>query len=113
MRDFPEADWRILRSLAAVALDRFCKRVLEEAAPLAAGAEGQSTGYHERYLALYRLLQQRDEELGGTFNDLKRSTAPFQLAGMRHRHLLTDDEFRRFSQGTREAVEGILSLPET
>ena len=32
--DFPESDWRIFRTLRELALERFCKRVLEEVQPL-------------------------------------------------------------------------------
>ena len=113
MSEFPEADWKVLRGLKEVALDRFCKRFLEEAAPLVTAPEGDSRSYHERYLALFNLLHRRDEQLGAIFNDLKRSTALIQLANMRYHQLLTDEEFMRFSPETRDAVQAILESPRT
>lgn len=112
MHDFPEADWRILRDLARVALERFCRRVLEEAAPLVTAPEDPSKTYHERYAALFTLMGQRDKELAHTFNGLCRSTALIQLANMRQYQLLMDEEFMRFSQPTRERVQGILTIRE-
>ena len=110
MSDFREADWKILRELAKVALERFCKRVLDEAGPIVGDSEGQSGNYHKRYLALYKLIHRRDDELAFTFNDLKRSMARFQLASMWRLQLLTEEEFMRFSQETRDAVQSMLAL---
>src|SRR5690242_18748891 len=101
-RRISEPDWRLLRQLEPVALDRYCRRVLDDVAALA-GDDGRSA--HARYLALYELLKERDKDLAVTFNDLRRSTAPVQLAAMRYRGLLTDEEFARFSPDTREWVQ--------
>lgn len=107
MRDFPEADWKILRSLSRIALDRFSKRILEEAAFVMVDP---SKDHHERYLALFKLLHSRDRELGDAFNDLRRSSALIQLAHMRHHQLFTEEEFMKFSKETRDRVEGFLNL---
>lgn len=32
-KDFPESDWKILRALHKVALDRYCEQVLRTAPP--------------------------------------------------------------------------------
>ena len=108
LQPIKESDWKILRELARVALDRFCRRVLGEAGRLCDDADPR--GAHERYLALCRLIQDRDEELGGTFNDLRRSVALLQLARMRRGQLVTDEEFGRFSPETRHRVESLLEV---
>ena len=36
MPDIPERDWKLLRELAPVALNRFCEQILREAAAIAA-----------------------------------------------------------------------------
>ncbi len=109
MHAFPEADWKVLRGLKDVALERFCQRVLEEAAPLVNGsAEGGSS--HHRYLALFKLIDQRDDELGDTFNNLRRSTALTQLSLMCYHRLVTDEELAHFSPQTRQAVEMYLKM---
>lgn len=100
-RDISEADWRHLRRLKPVALDRFCQRVLAEVTTLA--AEGSSSA-HERYLALFDLIQERDGDLADAFNNLRRSTALVQLTRLRSLGLVTDSEFDEFSAETREAV---------
>ena len=106
-RGIPEADWKVFRQVRPVALDRFCTRVLAEVAEVRADA-GKSN--HERYLAIFKLLQRRDKELADAFNDFRRSTAVVQLARIQSLELLTEEEFGRFSAETRSAVQMILEM---
>lgn len=107
MRDqIRESDWKILRDLKPLALERFCERTLGE---IAAITIATTKGAHERYLEVFRLIDRRDEELALAFNDLRRSNAILNLATMRSRGLVTDEEFQRFSAETRDVVERILS----
>jgi hypothetical protein len=106
-REILESDWKVFRQLRALTLDRFCQRVLAEVTQLAADADKSS---HERYLAVFQLLQQRDEELADAFNDPRRSTALVQLARIRFRELLTEEEFARFSPETRASVQVFLDM---
>jgi hypothetical protein len=99
-----EADWKRLRRLHPVALHRFCGRVLEEVQQLLAD---QGKTNHERYLALYRLLQERDEELAGAFNDMRRSRAHLRLLRMHALGLLTEEEVEQFSPETRELLRSV------
>lgn len=74
-------------------------------------ATSNCTGdYHKRYLEVYRLIENRDKELGRAFNDMRRSTGFFLLANLRGSDLLTADEFSQFSPETREVVEVILGI---
>ena len=76
MRTIPESDWKLLRQLKGVALERFCERVLEQ---IARRSSASKKTYHQRYLEIYRLLHRRDRELGDAFNNPRRSTAVQQL----------------------------------
>lgn len=108
MRDqIRESDWKILRDLKQLALERFCERTLGE---IAAITIATSKGAHERYLEVFRLIDRRDEELALAFNDLRRSNAIIKLVAMRVRGFITDEEFQRFSEETRDVVERILSI---
>jgi hypothetical protein len=104
-REISESDWKLFRQLHPVALERFCERVLSEVGRLASDT-GKSA--HERYVAVFQLLQRRDKELAEAFDDLRRSTAWRQLAIIRSRGLLTEEEFARFSPETRGAVQVFL-----
>lgn len=101
----PESDWKILRTLKPVALDRFCAQVLDECGAII-GDERKSP--HERYLAVYELMRTRDRTLGDAFDDLRRSNALLQLAHIWRLGLIADDEFGRFGTDTQAAVRRIL-----
>ncbi|MEX0715815.1 MAG: hypothetical protein WD066_04475 [Planctomycetaceae bacterium] len=101
MRRMSEADWKVFREVHAIALERFCERVLGEVGDLLPD-DGRSA--HERYLAAYDLIQQRDKELANAFGDFSRSTAWQQLAIIHARGLMTENELARFSDETREVV---------
>jgi len=105
MREIKESDWKIFRQLHAVALERFCQRVLDESERM----RGDMTrSAHERYVAIYQLFHERDKEVASLFNDLRRSNALWQLAAIKAHGLLTEDEFARFSQETQNLVGVIL-----
>jgi hypothetical protein len=106
-RDFPEPDWKVLRDLQPLALRRFCDRVLNELNGVINDTRRDS---HDRYLAMWKLVEERDRTLAGIFDDLRRSTALEQLAAMRGHDLIQDEEFSRFSDTTREHVTRLLQI---
>jgi hypothetical protein len=99
---FPESDWKIFRELRELALERFCKRVLEE---LEALRRNTSRSHHERYLDVFRFLRARDEELAHAFNDPKRSRMFVQLAAIHAYGLLEPHEIGSFTARTRDTIE--------
>jgi len=101
--DIKETDWKVFRQVREVALARFCERVLTEVGSLIA-KPGETS--HERYLAVYKLIEKRDKELAQAFNDMRRSTALLQIGLMHNRGLLTDEEMTRFSPELRDWVKG-------
>jgi len=105
MREIKESDWKILRQVHKEALERFCEQILSEVERINSDS---AKSFHKRYLDIWKVLQRRDKELGETFNDLRRSTAFTQLASMKARGLLTEDEFSRFSEEIRDMVTRLL-----
>lgn len=100
----PESDRRTFRALREIALERFCKRVLEE---LEALPQDSSQSYHERYLDVFQLLQKRDEELVYAFNNPRRSTMIARLAAIHAYGLLELHELARFTSVTRDTIESL------
>jgi hypothetical protein len=106
--DFPESDWKVFRELRELALERFCKRVLEDLEPL---LRDTSRNHHQRYLDVFRFLQARDEELARAFNDSGRSRMVFQLAAITAYRLVEPHELERFTERTRASVEFLAKEP--
>src|SRR5713226_2033670 len=102
--DFSESDWRVFRELRELALDRFCRRALEELEPLRLNP---SRTHHERYLDVCRLLQDRDEQLAHAFDDPRRSRMIVQLAAIHAYGLFEPDELARFTPATRSTIEAL------
>ena len=55
--EFSESDWKTFSELRLVALERFCKRVLDEVPRFPLETE---RSYHQRYLELFRWLGERN-----------------------------------------------------
>ena len=106
-REINESDWKLFRRLQPVALERFCKQVIEEINQATSNCSGD---YHKRYLKVFSLIMKRDEQMGRAFNDVRRSTAIILLTNIREAGLLTDDEFSQFSAETRAGIESILEV---
>ncbi len=106
MQQFNEPDWKVLRELRPIALERFCQRALSEVGLIASGS---TKGAHERYLAVFKLPERRDDELADAFNDVRRSTALQCLLCIKSLDLLTEEEMARFSPETRNAVEFLVT----
>lgn len=102
MLPIKEADWKTLRQLHPVALDRYCQRILEEIARLGNSA-GKSA--HQRYIDVYRLVESRDKELERVFSGYSRSRALHEILALREHGLLTEQEYWRFSEETRGLVD--------
>ena len=103
----PESDWKKFRSLREVALERLCDRTLKEIVRLAADA---SSGSHQRYLAIYELIQKRDRDMARAFDDPRRSQVLQQLSAMHALGLLEAGELDAFTDETREAVRFLSTL---
>lgn len=105
MRQIIESDWQALKPLHAVALERFCEFILAEVTEI---TNDDDKTAHRKYLEVFDIVQRRDKEIALMFNDLRRSRALMQLAAIRKRGLLTDDEFAQFSEETRAIIALLL-----
>ena len=101
-RTIAEADWKVLRRVHPLALERFCERVLTEIEHV---THISSPSAHQRYLDIFKIIEQRDRQMASIFDDPKRSNALMMLAKMRSEGLLMEDEFSSLSQETRSAIE--------
>jgi len=102
--EIKESDWKLFRRLHAVALERFCERVLTEIRSAAGDGDG---GHHDRYLKVFDLVRKRDKAIGRMFNDPRRSNALILLANIKGEGLLTAAELAQFSPEARQAIDNI------
>lgn len=101
-----ESDWKLFsKKLRPLALERHCERVLTGIADLSADS---NKSFHERYLAIFRFIHDRDNEIADMFNDPRRSTANMQLLLIRRYGLLKDEEFADFSDETKDIISQLM-----
>ena len=104
MRDIKESDWKVFKRVREAALERFCGRVLDEIARI---NSDNTKSKHERYVASYRLVHERDKEINLIFDYLRRSTAVTQLCSFWSHDLMTEQELRQFSPELVKLVEDL------
>jgi hypothetical protein len=105
--DIKESDWKVFKPLRVLALERFSERVLDEIARISSD-NGKSK--HERYVAIYRLVRERDKDIASIFDFQRRSTALRQVVAFLSEGLMTDEELRGFSPEFVKTVEHIRDL---
>jgi hypothetical protein len=107
VREIKESDWKLFRRLHPVALERFCEQVIEEINQATSDCSGD---YHKRYLEVFNLIMNRNEEMARAFDDMRRSMAIILLTNIKEGGLLTDEEFSEFSPETRASVETLIEI---
>ncbi len=88
-RDFRESDWKILRQLHPIALERFSQRVVDEIQAITSDA---SRSAHDRCVDVFDLVRRRKREMADVFDDMRRSTAFLRLLNIQSHRLLTEEE---------------------
>jgi hypothetical protein len=104
--DMHESDWRVFRRLHSIALERFCKRVLE----VVREAAECKTDYHDCYRRVYGLIRESDKRMAAAFDDPRRSNAFLLLANIIGEGLLSAEELQQFSEETQERIKIIQEL---
>jgi hypothetical protein len=83
-RTIAEADWKALRRIHPLALERYRERVLAEIERV---THDSTESTHQRYLEIFKIIEQRDREMSNIFNDPKRSNALTELLRYRRSKL--------------------------
>ena len=108
--EFPESDWKLVKKAYETGLERFCMTALQEAVAI---PKNESLSAPERFRSLYGHMKSMNKELGGIFDDnYRRSRAMHLLFMLRARDLIDAEELRKFSQGTRDRIEGMMKIYE-
>ncbi len=101
MIEIRESDWKRLRQLEPVALDRLCQQVLSEIQEQSTRPDSSA---HERYLSVYSTVEKRDKQVASIFNDLRRSNGLLRLALMVSHGLISAEELASFSSDAQSEV---------
>lgn len=97
-----ESDWKKFKVIKERAIERFCNRALEEFGEVISNTDQH---VHNRYLLLYKLVQNRDKEMSLIFDDHSRSKAFLQLTAMRSNDLVDESELAELSDEFRNQTD--------
>ena len=89
-----ESDWKIFKQIKEKAIERFCVESLEEFQEV---IMDQTENAHNRYLLLYKLVQNRDKRMQLLFDNHSRSKALIQLLAIRAEGLADDTLLSKLS----------------
>jgi hypothetical protein len=102
-----ERDWKYMRSIHDELLHKLCADINERAVEI---ASGDASNPHEKYLALYRYIQDADGIIADCFDDWSRSRLGIKLLALRRRGLLTDQRVQHLSPEAREWLSNVAEL---
>ena len=91
-----ESDWKRFKKMKEAALERFCGTILND---VSAGLDSKTNPTnHGKYLYLYRLIENYDNQIALLFNDHSRSKATIQLMMLRREGLVEDRDIETLSE---------------
>ncbi len=100
----PESDWKKLRDIRPLALQRFCQKTLLGLKEHLQ-KDGALDNAHETYLKIFKHIHEEDKVLTGLFDDWRRSTVHMTLMGWLREGLLTENEFNTLSEETKSLMQ--------
>jgi len=100
-----ESDWKVFKELNPLALDRYCKRVLNEVNGI---INENDVGVHDRYLKMYKVVHERDKRMGEIFDHFSRSKAFIDLVVYYRENLISDEELSRLSEENQKRIRAIV-----
>ncbi|MFK0574134.1 hypothetical protein [Endozoicomonas sp.] len=107
MHTIPERDWKVVKKLHPILLQRYCQQVFQDVHAL---TEDDECDYHEAYQELYDLVHDRNKAMRELFDGLTRSKATLMVLAWKNYGLITDDEFEMFNEETQALVVHIHQL---
>lgn len=85
-------------------MQRYCEGVIGDIDKIIHDSEGDA---YERYIEIYKIVDEGDEKLAHMFDGFSRSKALFQLTMYYGNNLLNDDEIAQFSEEARDRIHSI------
>ncbi|USE36432.1 hypothetical protein [Endozoicomonas sp. SCSIO W0465] len=107
MHKIPEPDWKVVKKLHPIILQRYCQQVFEDVQAL---TKDDECDYHDAYQELYDLVHNRNKAMRDLFDGLTRSKATLIVLAWKNHALITDDEFSMLSEDTQALVDHIHQL---
>ena len=97
-----ESDWKVFTAIKDKAIEQYCTVALEETQEV---VSDHKKHVHERYLFLYKLLQNSNKKMALLFDGHSRSKAWIQLIAIRSEGLADEALLSKLSDEFREKTD--------
>ena len=108
-RSTPERDWKYIRLVHDGLLAALCERINRQSSAILTDGDGSE---HEKYLTLYRHIQDSDQIIADCFNDLKRSNLLMKLSALQYHGILKPEHIEELSPETQGRLQALKQLNE-
>ncbi|MBA6293794.1 hypothetical protein H4J58_06385 [Colwellia sp. MB3u-70] len=97
-----ESDWKVFKEIKDKAIEKYCTFALKESQEV---ISDKKSNVHNRYLLLYKLLQNSDKKMALLFDGHSRSKALIQLIAIRSEGLADETLLSKLSDEVREKTD--------
>jgi len=104
--NIPERDWKQLRKFKPDMLNALCERINRKAEKL---INSNDKNEHEKYIALYRYINNANETVALCFDDWRRSNIRIRISALLSENLLTDEHVQELSDETKRTIDFLRS----
>lgn len=109
MHQIPERDWKVLRDIRPIALDRYCRRILN-GVNLRMDRFAPDADAHGQFIELYQYIREENEQVAYLFDDWRRSTSAKTMMAWAQYGLISEKEFSKFSDETRSWITRLVEI---
>jgi hypothetical protein len=106
VRQINESDWQYTKRKKEELLNRFCGRILASVKRI---ADTEGISEYERYIELYKLIQQKDKIVADCFDNWRRSNILEKIMRLYSEGIITEEELNELSEETRIVVRRVLT----
>lgn len=103
-----ESDWKYLKKLKPMLLERACTQINKEAELILKNEENREQ-YHV-YMDMFSHYEKKDDILAECFDDYRRSKAKQRIFSLVYHGIMSDDELQGFSDDTKEFVKLMMEM---
>jgi hypothetical protein len=90
----PERDWKYMKKIKDELLSRLCERINNQAVAVLTESDDSE---HQKYLRLYRHIEESNQVIASCSNGWRRSTLFMKILEIKHQGLLTEPQLRELS----------------
>ncbi len=99
-----ERDWKYMKKIKDDLLGALCGRINRQSVAILTRSHDSE---HEKYLKLYKHIEESDRVIANCFDDWRRSSLLTKIVEIKHHELLTPAQLQQLSTETQERLKSL------